>query len=166
MRRQQNLSFIALIVTLMSCAFLFSQQTKTDPQATQMEEDLNTGAPKVETLADVPDCSVEPDEQSTLVCFSRAAEVSTRLVDARVDEILSFETDTARRMDFMDSHLAWEDSRNADCSFVRSFEDSDIQKDIAEMDCLQERNLARFALLEQTLCGNYQADSCPEADTP
>lgn len=131
-----------------------------------MEEDLNTGAPKVETLADVPDCSVEQDEQSTLVCFSRAATVSARLVDARVDEILSYETDTARRMDFMDSHLAWEDSRDADCSFVRTFEESDIQQDIAEAECLQEHNLERFALLEQTLCGYYQAESCTETDTP
>ncbi|MCB2210217.1 DUF1311 domain-containing protein [bacterium] len=166
MRRQQNLSFIALIATLMSCAFFFSQQTKTEQQPARMEEDLNSGAPKVETLADVPDCSAEQDEQSTLVCFSRAALVSTRLVDARVDEILSYETDTARRMDFMDSHLAWEDSRDADCSFVRSFEDSDIQKDIAEAECQQEHNLERFAQLGQTLCGNYQADSCSEIELP
>jgi uncharacterized protein YecT (DUF1311 family) len=166
MRRQQNLSFLALIATLMSCAFFFSQQTNTDQQATPMEEDLNTGAPKVETLADVPDCSVEQDEQSTLVCFSRAAAVSARLVDARVDEILSYETDTARRMDFMDSHLAWEDSRDVDCSFVRTFEESDIQQDIAEVECLQEHNLERFAQLEQTLCGYYQAESCPATETP
>ncbi len=166
MRKQQNLSFIALIAMLMSCTFFFSQQTKTDPQATQPPDDAETSAPKVETLADVPDCSVEQDEQATLVCLSRAAAVSTRLVDARVDEILSYESDTGRRMDFMDSHLAWEGSRDADCSFVRSFEESDIQKDIAEANCLQEQNLDRLAQLERTLCGYYQADSCQETDTP
>jgi uncharacterized protein YecT (DUF1311 family) len=151
---------------LMSCAFFFSQQTKPDQEATPPQEEVDTGAPKVETLADVPDCSVEQDEQSTLVCFSRAAAVSARLVDARVDEILTYESDTNHRMDFMESHLAWEDSRDADCTFVRSFEESEIQKDIAEADCLQERNLARLAQLEETLCGYYQADSCLETDTP
>ncbi len=162
----QNISFIAIIATLLSCAFLFSQQTKTKVSNEPETGDTVTKALKVESLDDVPDCASEADIEGSLRCYSQAADVSANLVDVKVDEILSQETDSSIRMDLLESQLAWEKSRDADCAFLRAMVSDPDQQALQEKTCQYDHNLDRLDELNENLCQFYQSTSCPETTAP
>lgn len=165
-RHMQNISFVAIIATLLSCAFFFSQQTKTAVTEEPVTDDTEGKAFKVESLDDVPDCSSEVDLEGSLRCYSQAGDISAGLVDAKVDEILSYETDSNLRMDFLESQLAWEKSRDTDCAFMRELVTEPDQQVLQEMTCLYDHNLDRLDELNQTLCQFYQSTTCPETPSP
>jgi|GEM_PF-879705 uncharacterized protein YecT (DUF1311 family) len=166
-RHMQNISFLAIIGVLLSCAFFFSQQTKSN-LADPLPDETVTTAPKVETLEDLPTCPDESSSPEGLACYSEAAEVSQRLVAAKVDEILALEPESSRRMAFMELQFAWEESRDADCTYVRELVDDPDQRLIEEKACLRDHNLDRLSQLENTLCDWYDLSSCQgsEATAP
>jgi uncharacterized protein YecT (DUF1311 family) len=165
-RHMQNISFLAIIATLLSCAFFFSQQTQ--PKTTDEPKDAET-APKTlkdASLDDLPDCESEIDLEDSLTCYTQAAVVTANIVDERVDEILAQETDSGRRMDFLESQLAWEKSRDADCAFEREMAADPELQDLQENTCQYNHNLARLNELGQTLCEYYQSTTCPDPISP
>ena len=165
-RHMQNISFVAIIATLLSCAFFFSQQTKTDGADEPTADDIDAKALKVESLDDVPDCASEVDIAASLACYTQAEEASSSLLDAKVDEILSYEPDSGRRMDFMESQLAWEKARDADCAYMRAMVTDPDQQDLQEMTCLNDHNLDRVDALNEMLCQFYEVSPCPETANP
>lgn len=153
-RNMQNLSFLAIIAALLSCAFFFSQQTKTNlsaplPQASQTAN----VAPK--SIEDIPDCTGLETVEESQACFSRAAVLAQQLMDSKVDAILELETDSQRRMDFIEIQLAWEESRNKDCEYIKALSSSDGQSALSEALCLREHNLDRYEQLTSYYCHWY-----------
>ncbi len=158
-RNMQNLSFLAIIGVLLSCAFFFSQQTKnelSDNLTLTTETEMSNPA----TLEDLPDCSrVETDEER-LSCYAEAAVLSEYLAEAKVDAILSMESESEDRMAFMEIQLTWEESRDADCAYLKSMASDETEADLAEAVCLYEHNLARYDQLESYYCEWYDDSTC------
>ena len=162
-RHQQNISFVAIIGILLSVAFFFSQQVNN--QST-LGEQTDTSLPKVETLEDIPDCSVDLDGTTEAACYAQAATLSTQLVEAKVDAILNLEADTGKRMAFIETQSSWEESRNADCAFVAELAEETEEADISRNVCQYEHNLERNALLKALICEYYDSSVCETLDTP
>ena len=156
-RHMQNVSFLVIVAVLLSCAFFVSQQTKADDTENDL---LASTTAVVETRDDLPECGEELSIQEAVTCYKTTSELSEKLVDAKVDEILAFEEDTNRRMAFMDVQIAWEDARDTECAFIGDMAEEDAQAKIAEAACLQDQNLARLDQLNNFLCKWYDPANC------
>lgn len=153
----QNISFLAILAVLLGCAFFFSQQTNLSSIAPGDTEPTDeTG----ETLADIPTCDNTLTDEETLSCLSDAVEISGRLVDNAIDELLAQEPAADQRMDFMDAQLAWEDSRDMDCDFVFNIKDQTGDAAIQRAQCLLDHNLERLARLESYFCDWFSESEC------
>ena len=162
-RHQQNISFVTIIGILMSIAFFFSQQNN---QNIPGEENVDTSLPQVEALEDLPDCSADLGEQTVAECYANAVTLSDHLVEAKVDAILALETDTGKRMAFVETQSSWEEARNADCYFVEDLtEDADLGI-LAKNICLRDHNLERISLLETMICEYYDPSACESPEKP
>ena len=160
MRNQmQNISFLAILAVLLGCAFFFSQQTNLGTRTTQATATSN---PSGKTIADIPDCQTENTIDAQLNCFSDAVEVSQQLLDDKVDEILAMESESERRVAFLEVQFAWEASRDADCTFMAEMTPNDDEAAINENACLQEQNLARLGQLEEIYCEWYAISPCQD----
>jgi len=157
-RTMQNLSFLVIIAVLLGCGFLFSQQSNPEPPDSTKDD---PSSDHEETIADIPDCSGINSGDDLEACSEEGVGISKRLLNAAVDEILSLESDAEERLTFVNVQTAWEESRDADCSFVFDRTDDPQQARIEEAICLREHNLARSAQLKNNLCDWYAADGCP-----
>lgn len=161
MRNQmQNFSFLAIVAVLLGCAFFFSQQTKLGARSSQATV---TSIPSGKTIADIPDCQSEEALDDQTNCYLNALEISTQLLDTKVDEILTMETESERRVAFLEVQFAWEASRDADCAFLAEMASDDDESKLRESACLQEQNLARLTQLEEVYCEWYAVSPCVEA---
>jgi uncharacterized protein YecT (DUF1311 family) len=159
-RHSQNISFLAIIATLMSCAFFFSQKTNNPSEnATQTDGVIN--ASEIESVVDVPDCSGEMNDEELLTCLTQAVEASQTLLDSKLDAILALTTDSDLRIKFVESQITWEDSRDADCDLARGLETDPTLKGIDEGICLRDANLDRLNYLNLIYC-----DMAPDVDCP
>ena len=158
-RNMQNLSFLAIISVLLSCAFFFSQQTnkKTTSAPVQVME---TEVAVPETIADIPDCTGLDSDKERLTCFSEAAVLSDLLVESKVDAILSEKPESEDRLAFMETQLAWEDSREADCAFVFAMTSNEAEAELNEAICLYEHNLDRYEQLQDYYCEWFDPSAC------
>jgi len=153
----QNISFLAILAVLLGCAFFFSQQTNLSSDASdEMESTDETG----ETLVDIPTCDDSLTGEEMLSCLNDAVEISGRLVDNAVDEILSMEPAADQRMDFMDTQLAWEDSRDMDCDYAFKKKDQSGDAVIQRAQCLLNHNRERLVKLESYLCDWFAESGC------
>lgn len=164
-RHSQNISFIAIIATLMSCAFFFSQKNN-NPDDTASNADTGVYASRVESVVDIPDCSEEQDEEQQLVCLTQAVEASQTLLDSKLDAILALTTDSELRIKFVESQINWEDSRDADCDLIRGLEADPTLKGIDEAVCLRDANLDRLDYLNLLYCDVDPEVICPVEDLP
>lgn len=162
-RNMQNLSFLAIIGVLLSCAFFFSQQIN-DESSDELVEATETVIADPETLEDLPDCSGLEEDEESLACYTEAALLSEYLVEAKVDAILAMESESGDRMDFMEIQLTWEESRDADCEYVQTMASDDAEAALSEAICLYEHNLARYDQLESYYCEWYDASICNTDD--
>lgn len=153
----QNISFLAILAVLLGCAFFFSQQTNLSSDTPDETEPTDE---KDETLADIPTCNDSLTGEEMLSCLNDAVEISGRLVDNTVDEILSLEPAADQRMDFMDTQLAWEDSRDMDCDYAFNKNDQTGDAAIQRAQCLLDHNLERLARLESYLCDWFTESGC------
>lgn len=156
-RHMQNISFLVIVGVLLSCAFFFSEQVSVGEEP---QNATDTAIPLIETRENLPDCSAAPDDDAALACFQESVEISQRLVDHISEQILSQETDPARRLDFVDLQQAWETSRDADCHFVLDQAASEEVGEIGREKCLMERNLSRLDQLESYFCTAAGGASC------
>jgi uncharacterized protein YecT (DUF1311 family) len=160
-RHMQNISFLAIVGVLLGCAYFFSQLTKVSQREVPPAV---TPSQAPETVADIPDCDADLAEQDVLACLVDAAEVSDHLVENAVDEIRQLESDPERRVAFLDTQIAWEESRKADCDLVYAMADDTEQGETLRASCLRERNLQRLAQLEKYICDWYPTADCAAED--
>ena len=153
----QNISFLAIVAVLLGCAFFFSQQTKLGTRTTQATV---TSIPSGKTLADIPDCQGETTGDAQIGCYLDAVEISQQLLDTKVDDILAIESESERRMDFLEVQFAWEASRDAECAFLAGMTLDEDEASVHECACLQEQNLTRLAQLDQVYCEWYAPTPC------
>lgn len=161
-RHMQNISFVTIIGVLLSCAFFFSQQVNHN-DASKVEEEISQ--PKVESLEDLRDCTNGLTEAEQLACYQDAVNLTQRLVEAKVKEILALETDTGKRITFVETQTSWEESRDADCAFVSGLSSEADQQEINKLICLRDHNLERLLLLDETVCQYYDSSTCGETNT-
>ena len=162
-RHSQNISFLAIIATLMSCAFFFSQKTN-NPGDSAAKTDGGIDASEIESVVDLPDCSAYQDDSDLLACLSQAVEVSQTLLDSKQDAILALTMDSDLRIKFVESQMNWEDYRDADCDLVQSLETEPTLKDIDEAICLRDANLERLDTLTLLYCDMAPESGCPVED--
>ena len=164
-RHSQNISFIAIIATLMSCAFFFSQKNNNPEDPTTTAEGVIT-ASEVGSVVDLPDCSADLDEAEQLTCLTQVVDASQVLLDSKLDDILDLTTDSDLRIKFVESQINWENSRDADCDLVQGLEEDPTQKRIDEKTCLRDANLDRLTYLNLLYCDLDPDAACPEEDLP
>lgn len=164
-RHMQNFSFLAILAVLLGCAFFFSQQTELGQDARLQ---TNTPVGNDETLTEIPTCDDSMHGHDALACYDKAANISERWVTHFVDELLALEKTDDERMAFMETQLAWEASRDADCEFIYEKSESEQTADLKRAQCLLSHNLARLEKLEGYLCDLYGASNCnlTEATSP
>jgi len=158
-RNMQNLSFLAIVAALLSCAFFFSQQTKTNLQA-PLPQPPQTADASPKSIEDVPDCTGLETVEESQACYSQAALIAQQLLNSQTDAILEMETDSQRRMDFMAIQLAWEESRDKDCEYVKMLSDNDEHSALNEAICLWDHNLDRYEQLESYYCEWVDPSAC------
>jgi len=158
-RNMQNLSFLAIIAALLSCAFFFSQQTKANLQA-PLPQASQTADAEPKSIEDVPDCTGLGTVEESLTCYSRAALIAQQLLDSKTDAILKLETDPQRRMDFIEIQLAWEESRDKDCAYIKALSGSGEQSALNEAICLTDHNLDRYEQLTSYYCEWVDPSAC------
>jgi uncharacterized protein YecT (DUF1311 family) len=60
----------------------------------------------------------------------------------------------------MEVQLAWEESRDADCDYVKSMESEEGKAALNEAICLYDHNLSRYDQLQAYYCEWYDASPC------
>ena len=165
-RHSQNLSFLAIIATLLSCAFFFSQQNNSGNDNSDAVPLTSVNTPQVESVVDIQDCASEETSEDQLKCLSQAVDASDTLLESRLNMILDQISDSDLRIKLVESQMNWEDSRDADCAFVRDLEGDADLVDIEEKTCLQEANLERLDYLNLVYCDLNPGSDCPADMTP
>jgi uncharacterized protein YecT (DUF1311 family) len=153
----QNISFLVIISVLLGCAFFFSQQANFDQRAPAR---TLTPVGDEESVNDIPACTDDMSQDEKEACLIEAVMISESLVDDVVDRILAMETDTDARISFMDIQYDWEESRDADCSYIRDRIEDPKEAAIKELSCLRDQNLARLNQLEGYYCDWFGGSEC------
>ena len=156
-RHMQNISFIAILGVLLSCSFLFSQATNVGTQESSITD---TPAIRNETIEPLPTCTDDMAEQEKYSCYAKGVEISSQMLEVKKDELLALEAESDQRIAIMEAHIAWEESRDADCHLASVVREADQQTQIDEMICLRDQNLARIEKLDAYLCEWYGATAC------
>ncbi len=156
-RHMQNISFIAIVGVLLGCAFFFSQLTKMD--GTDLKETDSQPEAKM-SIADITECDAALTGEDAQECYQEAAQIADQLVQEKVDQILSLETESDHRIAFIEMQQAWEDSRDADCEFIRQQSDDNGQESGKAEACLLEQNLTRLTQLDEIYCEWYGDVDC------
>ncbi len=160
-RHMQNISFITIIGMLLSCAFFFSQQTRGNlkPEIPEITPTTTFNAMSMQ-VEDIPDCRDEKNDSDELDCLQGSLEMSSALLDAKLDEILALEPDSSRRFDFMEMHYTWEDSRQADCDYVLEVSGGRSETDLPYLRCMFSHNMQRLDDLNTYFCEWYAPSLC------
>ncbi len=112
------------------------------------------------TLDDLPTCEEQVYNEEKRTCYIEAVEISESLVESMVDDFLGLESETARRIAFLETQNAWEESRAADCAFVRGAASEEVNGELQELVCLLDHNLTRLEQLEHYRCEWFDLDDC------
>ena len=145
-RHMQSITLVVIAGFLLLIAFYISQQTRSGNQRSRLTVSQN---PSDRSLQEMPDCEGLKTTQEKLTCYTEAAQVSHGLVLLLVDEIIQLEPESTRQLDLIESQIAWEDARNAECVFMSGAIDDDEDAALQELICLTEQNLARLERLKQ-----------------
>jgi uncharacterized protein YecT (DUF1311 family) len=156
-RHMQSISLMTIAVFLLALGFFVSQQIRSEKRAPRI-----TSTPNMDgsVIGEVPTCTDDESEDAALTCYREAAEVSDLLVMSLVDEIIALESEPSRRVAFLETQIAWEESRNVNCDFVRGSTNDDFTGELQALICLRDHNLARVDQLERYRCDWYQPESC------
>lgn len=156
-RHMQSISLITIAVLLLASAFYISQQIRSEKRSSRI-----TSTPYMDgsTIGDVPTCTDEESVEAEMACYREAVEVSNLLVMSLVDEILALEPDPARRVAFLETQIACEESRDVNCDFVRGSTGDDFSGELQSLICTCDHNLARLEQLERYRCEWYELESC------
>ena len=157
-----SISLLVIAGILLVITFYVSQQTRSNEERPRL-----TVTPEVDSssITDLPTCAGLDSLEEELTCYAEAVQVSEALVLSLVDDLFMKEPETARRVAFMETQIAWEEARDADCAFVRDMADDEGEGLLQELTCLTEHNLARLERLERYRCEWYQTDDCQAGDS-
>lgn len=157
-RHRQSILLLVIAGILLVIAFLISQQTRSGERRPELAVTTHVDQ---ETLGDIPTCTDLASSEEALSCYSEAAQVSEAWVLALVDEIVENEAEPAREVEFIEAQIAWEESRDADCEFVRGVTNAEGGDGLLEkLLCLTEQNLARLDRLAYYQNEWYCNDDC------
>lgn len=156
-RHKQSISLLAIAGILLILAFYISQQTRSGDDKSRQTV---TSLPNIGTLSDLPDCAELLSSGEGLACYVEAAQISEAKVLSFMDELLTLEPEMDRRIAMMGAQIAWEDSRDADCTLVRGAAAGDDDGVLQEMICRTGYNLSRLEQLEQFRCDWYDSAGC------
>ena len=161
-RHIQSISLVAIAGLLLAGAFFISQQTRSGDGG---RRSTITPHANDSTTEEIPSCTDVSGQDEKIACYVEAVRASNERVTSVVDELLAMQPDSARRLSLLDTQFAWEESRDADCAFLRgSIADAD-ERELQEMMCLVERNLSRLEQLERYRCEWYDLADCSGGDT-
>lgn len=157
LRHKQSITFLAIAAVLLVIAFYISQQTRANERKSGL-----TYAPQIDnnTLNTMPDCTGLNSVLEELSCYAKAAQVSEAWVLALVDELSHMEPDPARQVAFIETQIAWEEARDAECEYIRGTVDDTEKAVLQELRCITEQNLDRLARLEQYQIDWYCEEDC------
>lgn len=152
---------MAIAGFLLAGAFFISQQTLSGE-----ERRRSITPPHVDgtTLKEIPTCTEVSGQDEQIACYVNAVLASDDRVMSVVDELLSTDPVSARRLAFLDTQFAWEDSRDADCAFIRGSIADAGERELQELICLLEHNLLRLEQLERYRCEWYDLADCVDED--
>jgi len=160
-RHVSSLFLLSTALVLLGLAFLISLKTGSSnekpmpPIKTPAETDI---------IEEISTCSEDAPLDEQRVCFDGALAQSEALTRTYVNELLTLEPDTTRRIAFFEAQRAWEESRDANCAFVSGlFEDPEIST-LEEVKCLLEFNVMRLEQLSAYRCKWNNLDGCEESN--
>jgi uncharacterized protein YecT (DUF1311 family) len=160
-RHIQSISLVAIAGLLLAGAFFISQQTRSGDER---RRSIITPQVDSSTSKEIPTCTDVSGQDEQIACYVEAVRASNERVTSMVDELLAMQPDSARRLALLDTQFAWEESRDADCAFLRgSITDTD-ERELQELMCLVERNLSRLEQLERYRCEWYDLADCEDED--
>jgi uncharacterized protein YecT (DUF1311 family) len=162
-RHRQSITLLAIAGILLVIAFYISLQTRSNDRKQGLtvtpHADLNTQGV-------MPDCSGLTSVEEAIPCYSEAAQISAAMVLSLVDELLDMETDTTRQVAFIESQFAWEEARDAECTFLRASADAIGEGILQELICFTNLNMARLERLEQYQSEWYCTEDCAVESDP
>jgi uncharacterized protein YecT (DUF1311 family) len=160
-RHIQSISLVAIAGLLMAGAFFISQQTRSGE-----ERRRSTITPHADgsTTKEIPTCTEVSGQDEQIACYVEAVQASDAQVTSVVDELLAMQPDSARRLALLDTQFAWEESRDADCAFLRGSIADAGERELQELICLLEHNLLRLEQLERYRCEWYDLADCEDED--
>jgi uncharacterized protein YecT (DUF1311 family) len=161
-RHIQSISLAAIAGLLLAGAFFISQQTRSGEERRRptITPDANSSTPE-----EIPTCTDISGQDEQIACYVEAVRASNDRVMFVVDELLAKEPDSARRLAFLDTQFAWEESRDADCAFLRDLIADANERELQEWICLLEHNLLRLEQLERFRCEWYDPADCADEDS-
>ena len=162
-RHRQSITLLTLAGILLVIAFYISLQTRSNDRKQGLtvtpQADLNT-------QGGMPDCTGLTSIEEAIPCYSEAAQVSDAMVLSLVDELMEMEPDTARQVAFIESQFAWEEARDAECTFLRGAADDVSDGILEELICFTNLNMARLERLEQYRAEWYCTEDCASESDP
>lgn len=156
-RHMQSVTFVVIAGILLMFAFYISQQTRSGNQRSRSRVTPHAAD---RSLQEMPDCEGLTRTEEKLTCYAEAAQVSDGLVLFLVDELIQMESESSRQLELIETQIAWEDARNAECVFISGATDDDEDAALQELICLTEQNLARLARLEYYLNDLFCLEDC------
>ena len=161
-RHRRSIFLLGIAGLLLAGAFYISQQIRSGDDRPGFRP--SSPIEKV-TLDDIPMCAERVSIEEKRTCYIEAVEISESLVDSVVDEVLALEPETARRIAFLETQNVWEESRAADCAFVRGAASEEVNKDLQELVCMLDHNLSRLEQLEQYRCVWFYSGDCDSSSS-
>lgn len=152
---------MAIAGFLLAGAFFISQQTRSGEER---RRSIVTPRANGSTTDEIPTCSEVSGRDEQIACYVNAVLASDARVMSVVDELLATDPNSARRLAFLDTQFAWEDSRDADCAFIRGSIADAAESELQELICLLEHNLLRLEQLERYRCEWYDMADCADED--
>jgi uncharacterized protein YecT (DUF1311 family) len=156
-RHKQSITLLAIAAVLLVIAFYISQQTRSNERESGL-----TFSPQMDnnTLSSMPDCTGLNSVLEELSCYAEAAQVSEAWVLALADELSLMEPDPARQVAFIETQIAWEGARDAECEYIRGTVDDAENAVLQELRCITDQNLDRLARLERYRDEWYCEEDC------
>jgi uncharacterized protein YecT (DUF1311 family) len=159
-RHIQSISLVAIAGLLLAGAFFISQQIRSGEgrRRSTVTPHANDSSTK-----EIPTCKDISEQDEQIACYVTAVQASNERVASVVDELLAMQPDSERRLALLETQFAWEESRDADCAFLRGSIADPGERELQELKCLLERNLSRLEQLERYRCEwDDQADCAGE----
>jgi len=156
-RHMQSITLLFIAGILLVIAFVISQQTRSEDKQPRLTITPSAGQ---ESSGEIPNCAGLTSMEEKIPCYSEAAQVSKALVESSMDELSRMEGDADLRLEMVETQIAWEEWRDAECAFVRSATEDDAEGLLQELMCLSDINLARLARLQRYYNQWYCTEDC------